>query len=51
MKWLLFGLVAVVIVAIALWGLGRWCWSSKTRALLDKLEASRSSAAVERFNP
>lgn len=51
MKWLLFGLVAVVILAIALWGLGRWCWSSKTRALLDKLEASRSRAAVERFNP
>lgn len=51
MKWLLFGLVGVVIVAVTLWGLGQWRWSSKTHALLDKLEATRSSAAAERFSP
>lgn len=51
MKWLLFGLVDIVIAAVTLWGLGQWRWSSKTRALLDKLEATQSGAAAERFNP
>ncbi len=50
MKWLLFGVVGTVITAATLWGLGQWRWSSKTRALLDRLEATRSGAAAERFD-
>lgn len=50
MKWLLFGLATVVTVAVTLWGLGQWRWSSKTRALLDRLEVVRADAAAERFN-
>jgi hypothetical protein len=51
MKWLLFGLAGAVIVAVALRALGQRRWSSKTRALLDKLEACRSAAVAERFDP
>ena len=50
MKWLLLGLLGVVIVAATLWVLGQWRWSSKANQLLDKLEATRSVAAAERFN-
>jgi hypothetical protein len=50
MKWLLFGLIGVVIAAVTLWGLGQWHWSSKTRALLDKLQATRSGVVAERFD-
>lgn len=50
MKWLLFGVVGTVITAATLWGLGQWRWSSKTRALLDRLEATRSGAAAECFD-
>ena len=50
MKWLLFSLVGIVIVAAPLWCLGQWRWSSKTQALLDRLEATRSGAAAERFD-
>ena len=50
MKWLPFGVVGTVITAVILWGLGQWRWSSKTRALLDRLEATRSGAAAERFD-
>lgn len=46
--WILLGLVAAVIL---LWAAGQWRWSSKTQALLQRLEAARINVATERFDP
>lgn len=46
--WILLGLVAA---AILLWAAGQWRWSSKTQALLQRLEAVRVDVATERFDP
>lgn len=51
MDWLLPLLAGVLVLALALWGLGQWRWSSKTKALLDRLETARSGAAAEHFDP
>jgi hypothetical protein len=46
--WILFGLAATAVV---LWATGQWHWSSKTQALLQRLEMARVNAPVERFDP
>ena len=46
--WILLGLAAT---AVALWAAGHWRWSSRTQALLQRLEAARVKAPVERFDP
>jgi len=46
--WILLGLAAA---AILLWAAGQWRWSSKTQALLQRLEAARVDVATERFDP
>lgn len=51
MKWILLGGVALLVVAISLWGIGQWRWSQKTQALLDQLEAARAALPTERFDP
>lgn len=51
MKWWLLGLLGVTAGVVTLWGLGQWRWSSRTQALLDRLEAARVSTAAERFDP
>lgn len=51
MKRLLLGMAVSAAIAIALWGLGQWHWSNKTRALLERLEEARVHAPPERFDP
>lgn len=46
--WIALGLVAA---AILLWAAGQWRWSSKTQALLERLEAARLDVSAERFDP
>ena len=46
--WILLGLVATAVV---LWAAGQWRWSAKTQALLQRLEAARVTAPIERFDP
>jgi hypothetical protein len=46
--WILIGVAAT---AAASWAAGQWRWSSKTQALLQRLEAARSSTPPERFDP
>lgn len=50
MKWMVSGLLGFAVVAVALWGLGRWRWSTKTHMLLGRLEAARVSAAATPFD-
>ncbi len=51
MKWLLLSLAGVVIVAVTVWGVGQRRWSSKTRGLLDRLDATRIERVAEYFEP
>ncbi|MFN3594937.1 MAG: DUF6920 family protein [Thiobacillaceae bacterium] len=51
MRWLLFGLTGLLVIAIGLWGLGQWRWTMKTQALLDRLESARLPLPTERFDP
>lgn len=51
MKWLLIGLAGLLVVVIALWGLGQWRWSEKTQSLLANLEMARLALPTERFDP
>jgi hypothetical protein len=51
MKWALIGLLGIAAVAVSVWSLGQWRWSTKTQQLLARLEAARVAAAVERFDP
>jgi hypothetical protein len=46
--WVLFGLAATAVV---LWATGQWRWSSKTQALMQRLEMARANAPIERFDP
>lgn len=46
--WIALGLVAA---AILLWAAGQWRWSSKTQALLERLEAAWLDVSAERFDP
>jgi len=48
LAWIVSGL-AVALVTV--WGLGQWRWSSKTQALLQRLEAARVNTPPERFDP
>lgn len=48
---MLFGLLGIVGMIVALWAIGQWRWSAKSRALLDRLEAARTPASTERFDP
>lgn len=47
----LFASAGIAAGVLALQGLGRWRWSARTRALLERLEAARVRAAPERFDP
>lgn len=47
MKLLSIGLLSIVGVALTAWAAGQWRWSAKSQGLLDRLEASRVSAAPE----
>ncbi len=51
MKWAAFALLAVTAAAFALWGIGQWRWSAKTKELLGRLESARVPAAPESFDP
>lgn len=51
MRWLLFGLASLLVIAIGLWGLGQWRWAKKTQALLAGLESARLPLPTERFDP
>lgn len=51
MKWVLLGLVGLLVIVVGLWGWGQWRWSQKTQALLDRLEAARQTLPPERFDP
>lgn len=51
MKWVAFALLAVTAAVFALWGIGQWRWSAKTKELLGRLESARVPAAPENFDP
>lgn len=51
MRWLLFGLAGLLVIAIGLWGLGQWRWAKKSQALLARLESARLPLPTERFDP
>lgn len=51
MQWVLFGLLGIAVVVMALRGIGHWRWSTRTQALLERLETARVPAPPERFDP
>lgn len=51
MQWMLSGLLTLAGVVVALWGIGQWRWSAKSKALIDRLEAARIEASTEYFDP
>lgn len=51
MKAVVFAAVCILGIAIVLWGLGQWRWASKTRALLEGLQATRAVGPTPTFDP